>query len=288
MAYLLCIARLPKRKAGYTIYVDITYSVIYIKYYDYHIHFTFIYKHYSYSCCYWICLCYASSRTYSTRTLQTNAGYYAREERGFEATQQEKKEAFSEKAKERKEEFGELSAERQAQLKEKMEVRKEEIKEKRDERKAVLQARHQERIANLAANVSNRMEAAIARIRQIIERFQSRVHTLSERGVDVTNAQRALDESSAHLDKASLLIAGIDILIADVIASESPREAWGIAKAQYTEIKEQIKAAHVSLREALSLLKEAVANTQRNVRSTVSEGNTEEVEDESQNDEPEV
>lgn len=206
----------------------------------------------------------------------------------FQAQTAERKEALREKAEDRKVEFGELSAERQAELKEKMEIRKEEVTEKRDGRKTALKARTQERIKNLSANVSNRMEATIARIRQIVGRFQDRVHTLSKKGVDVSSTQRALDESSAHLDKASLLIGNIDHLVADVIASESPREAWSTAKAQYTEIKEQIKAAHVSLRKALTLLKEAVAQTQRGVSSAVSEGSIEEEAKKTADSEPEV
>lgn len=221
-------------------------------------------------------------------TLQEKKSDFETKRLEFQTQTAEKKEALREKVEARKVEFGELSAERQAELKEKMEIRKEEVTEKRDGREAALQARTQERIKNLSANVSNRMEAAIARIRQIVARFQARIHTLSERGVDVAGAQWVLDESSAHLDKASSLIIDIDILIEEVIASESPREAWGTTKAQYTEIKEQIKAAHVSLRKALTLLKEAVAQTQRGVSSTVSEGSIEEEAEKTADSEPEV
>jgi DNA repair exonuclease SbcCD ATPase subunit len=151
-----------------------------------------------------------------------------------------------------------LSTEKKASLREKQELRKEEIQEKAKARKEALQKRQQERIKNLAANVSNRMEAVTARLRQIIVRFQTRMDSLADTAVDISAAQEALNESSAHLDEAQALISGIDVLIAEVVSSESPRDAWTTAKAQYTEIKNHIKLAHSSLRTSLQLLKSAV------------------------------
>jgi len=181
----------------------------------------------------------------------------AKEKReNFEDNKQEQKEEFIETRTELREELEGNREEFQAQSEE----RKEEMREKIEVRKEALQERTQERIANLAANVSNRMEAAIARIQQIINRFQARMDALAERGVDVTAAQEALDEAQGHLNDASVAIANIDSVVAEVIGSESPREAWGSAKETYGAIKADIKAAHTSLRSALALLKETVTD----------------------------
>jgi hypothetical protein len=173
----------------------------------------------------------------------------------FEAAQQERKaegeemkEVRQEQMEEKRQEFEAASEEQQA-----------EMLEKRGERSAALQEKTQERITNLTANISDRMAAAIDRIRQIIDRFQGRMDTLAERGVDVSEAQRALTASSAHLDDAEAAITNIDTLVAVVVTSESPREAWAEARATYAGIKTDIKESHASLKLALSLLKTAVA-----------------------------
>jgi len=190
----------------------------------------------------------------------------------FEATQQERKEEFEGKKEERQEQM----EEKREEFKGASEERKEEMLEKREERKEALQERTQERIANLAANVSNRMDAAITRIQQIIDRFQERMNTLAERGADITDAQAALDESSGHLDTAASLVSNIDTLVAEVVASESPREAWAGTRETYKEITGHIKAAHASLRTALTLLKEAVADAEltRGVSGATANENT--------------
>jgi len=196
----------------------------------------------------------------------------------FEATRQEQQDAFENKKEEMQTRFEDKKASssealeaRKEEMQGKMEERKADMQEKVAERKAALADRTQERIANLAANVSNRMDAAIARIRQIIDRFQTRMNTLADNGVDTTSAQIALDESSIHLDEAAALIANIDTVIAEVIGSESPRDAWVGAKGTYSDIKTQLKAAHESLRTALTLLKDAVraAGLERGVSEAV-------------------
>ncbi len=195
---------------------------------------------------------------------------------------QERKGEFEEAQQERKDTFEENKEERQGQMEAKREefstateAQKEEMAEKREERKGELQARTQERIKNLAANVSNRMEAAIDRIRQIIDRFQVRMDTLAERGVDVSEAQRALTASSGHLNDAETAIRNIDTMVAVVVTSESPREAWTEARATYAGIKADIKEAHASLRLALSLLKTAVAETELGQRTNNAVSNQE-------------
>jgi len=182
----------------------------------------------------------------------------------FETVQQERqveseeiREARQEQMEEKRQDFEAASEEQQA-----------EMLEKREERSAALQERTQERITDLATNISDRMAAAIDRIRQIIDRFQVRMDTLAERGVDVSEAQRALNASTGHLNDAETTIANIDTMVAAVVTSESPREAWTEARETYAGIKADIKESHESLRLALSLLKIAVAEAELEPRTS--------------------
>ncbi len=162
-----------------------------------------------------------------------------------------------------KEQFDALTeAEKQALHEKFQTIKKEETAERIQKRKAVLQKRHKERIKNLAANISNRMEAVIIRLENIIHRFEKRMNILASRGVDITVAKESLTKAAGHLNEAKRLISGIDMTIAKVIESESPREAWQNAKKQYFEIKKHIKEAHALIRTSLQQLKQAVAETQ--------------------------
>lgn len=133
---------------------------------------------------------------------------------------------------------------------------------KKEERAGALQARMQERIANLAANVSNRMEGAIVRIRQITDRFETRIATLKEKGVDTASAEAELTAARSHIDAATETLATIDAVVVAVVGSESPKEAWSTARETYRTAKDEIHASHQSLKNALALLKEAVAEAE--------------------------
>lgn len=141
--------------------------------------------------------------------------------------------------------------------------RTEEVREKIQERKAVLSERIKNRILALADNVSLKMTAAINRLAQIIDRFEKRIDTLEARGVDGSAAQVKLDEATEYLDKASTILNDeVNNQVDATVGSDNPREAWAVGKAKFQEARLAIISAHQAIREALALLKQAVADAE--------------------------
>lgn len=146
---------------------------------------------------------------------------------------------------------------------ENMASRTEAIREKIEERKTVINERIKNRILALADNVSRKMRAAVGRLNQIIGRFETRVALLEERGIDGSDATAKLAEAKSYLATASNILENeINAAVDATVGSDTPRESWMNARAQFSEARIAIRNAHQALREALALLKRAVAEAE--------------------------
>jgi hypothetical protein len=140
---------------------------------------------------------------------------------------------------------------------------KEEMAEQKAERRAALSERASERITNLAANVSNRMDAAAARIQDIITRLETRIEKLEAAGLDVSEANDALQSAQISLNAAVNNLATIDVTVQTAISSEDPRSSWTSVKTAYQNIREQLRTAHTEIKASVQALKDAAQTMER-------------------------
>lgn len=167
---------------------------------------------------------------------------------------------------ERREEMAsrtEAVREQMEERRENMASRTEAVREQIAERREALSERTRNRVLALADNISQKMLAAIDRLEQIIGRFETRLVALEARGIDGTAAQAKLDEAKDSLTTAKRIVNDeVNNLVDQTVDSENPRETWRAARTAFSEAREAIKDAHQDLREALALLKAAVADTE--------------------------
>lgn len=164
---------------------------------------------------------------------------------------------------ERREEMASRTEAMREQMEERRETmasRTEAVREQIAERRNALSERSRNRVLALADNISQKMNAAIARLEQIIKRFEVRVAALEGQGVDGSASEAKLDEAKDSLATAKQIVNNqVNDLIDAAVDAENPRETWGAARTAFTEAKTAIKDAHQNVREALALLKDAVA-----------------------------
>lgn len=139
--------------------------------------------------------------------------------------------------------------------------RRDAVTQNNEARRATIEDRVKQRIINLAANLSNRLDAATNRMQNITDRLAVRMQTLSENGVDVTEAAFALARAQTAIDAARATLASIDGVVTASVTSENPREAWQTTKATYIAVREDIKTAHQALRDTVAALKIAIQNS---------------------------
>jgi hypothetical protein len=144
----------------------------------------------------------------------------------------------------------------------------------RADRKAAFQAAAQTRLTNLAANISNRMDAAAGRLQNVIDRLTSRIAKLNDQGVDTASASASLSTAQQELDRAKVILRGIDGEVASFIGSENPRESWQSLKTTYTSARDALRASHQALLASVASLKAAVIATDsgRGASTAVSNG----------------
>jgi len=106
--------------------------------------------------------------------------------------------------------------------------------------------------------MSNRMDAVVARFEHIIERLHSRIQKLSAVGVNTIEAEGNLVDAELSLQRATETLASIDTVVANVVGSQTPREAWQRARGVYQDIRTNVQATHQSLRATVTSLKTAV------------------------------
>lgn len=153
-----------------------------------------------------------------------------------------------------------------------IEEKRTEIQARIAEKRAALSGQMQERMKMLSGNVKERITKTISRLQDLADRLDVRMATLEERGVDTTEAEAALEEARAKLEEALAALAGIDTDVEYAATSETPKEDWAGARAQFAAVHTLIKEAHALLRTSVAALKEAVmeAGLERGASAAVS------------------
>lgn len=133
-----------------------------------------------------------------------------------------------------------------------------EIQTRIAEKRAALSSQMQERMKMLSGNVKERISKTISRLQDLADRLDVRMAALEERGVDTTDAEATLEEARAKLEEALAALADIDIDVEYAATSETPKEDWAAARAQFATVHGLIKEAHALLRTSVAELKSAV------------------------------
>ena len=138
-------------------------------------------------------------------------------------------------------------------------------------RKIQLSEAVQNRMINLSENVSKRGEALITRFESIIGRIDTRINKLKAQNIDTSIAEKRLTEAKTSLGLAKDLITKL-ASAPNAIKSESPREAFKQTRADMHTLKSYLRDTHIAIIDTVSLLKEAVAasDKQKGVSEAVS------------------
>lgn len=164
---------------------------------------------------------------------------------------------------------------------EEIKTRVDSMREKAEERKMQLEEKAKRRIAAMAKEVAHRFNNAVERLKDLEARIQSRITKLTAKGFDLHEAQTKLDAAHTLIVKASDDVAGlpakIDALFATATSTRGLREGWGGLKTIFDTAKEDLKAAHAALVEAIKAIKRSGGvSGEHNASSTKDSRETEE------------
>ena len=135
------------------------------------------------------------------------------------------------------------------------------IETRRAEGRVVLAEPIQARVTTIAESASVRLTATIDKLALIAVRLRVHALDLQARGVDVTAQLTALDTIETLFADARTALVGLDVEIEYVVTSDTPREDWAAARAQFATIGDTLKEAYGLLRETINALKTAEMNS---------------------------
>lgn len=125
------------------------------------------------------------------------------------------------------------------------------------DRIARLEAAAQERITERAAHATERLTAVIEKLEGFIERLNERAEMLAAAGADTAEAEETLLSALDILARAENALADIDVEIEFAVTSGTPRTDWAEAREQFIAVRDLVKEAHTLIREAVTALKGA-------------------------------
>ena len=137
--------------------------------------------------------------------------------------------------------------------KDNMEEKRAEMQENRAEHKGEITDAVKAKIAQRINRAQERMSAMVNRFTKIIDRLDSRINTLTENGVDTTEAIRLVADARTALGDAQSTIDAINVDA--ILAAEDIRSALTEAKTSMKAAKESFRSAHTSLRDAVKSLR---------------------------------
>jgi hypothetical protein len=142
------------------------------------------------------------------------------------------------------------------------EERAENRAEIREDARIRLSENLQNRIINLTENVTNRLSAVVARYENISARIDTRIEKLNTAGVDTTVAEERLNEAKTLIADAGSKIESLTS-IGQALSGETPRESFAQVRTEILEIRATLRSAHQALLDTVSLLKEAVMQSEQ-------------------------
>lgn len=122
---------------------------------------------------------------------------------------------------------------------------------KNKELRSEFRAKVKDRLKARLIHISKRLDSALPRFNQLTDRIQTYLDKKAERGVDIAEAQAALDASGVIKDEAKAKVATVKEAIRVILASDTPKE-------EIEGLRAFIKDAAKSIREANNAMKKAI------------------------------
>lgn len=149
--------------------------------------------------------------------------------------------------------------EKRDQLKQQAQNRQNQLQEKRQELKRKLHDRQAERVTAFSKRMLDRFEAAVKRLDNLSARISARLDKLSSGGKhDVSVYRSALDAAKAKIDSARSRLQEARTSLDMIVPSENPKTQFEDARAKLNAVKDEIKAAHAALVDAINSIKEGL------------------------------
>lgn len=130
----------------------------------------------------------------------------------------------------------------------------------RTERRAEFTEGLQNRMLNLSRNVTNRFSSAIRRMTNITFRLEARIIKLKSAGIQTAPAEAKLAEAKVALEKTRGSVASF-ASAQIVLGGDNTKEVFRTMQTHAREGRESLILTHTLLQETVSLLKEAVQNS---------------------------
>lgn len=166
----------------------------------------------------------------------------------------------------------EIGAEAKTNIQERLEQTVENREIKKEERKEKLNEKTKERITAYADRIINRLTAAINRMLKLADRIEARIIKLEEKftdkGLDLSESKKLVERAREEARNAQTEINSISETFAEIIDVENPRES-------FNAVREHIKNAIISVKNAHKTLVEAI----KSVKANVVKDTTEDTED---------
>ncbi|MCH7529557.1 hypothetical protein IIB50_00340 [Patescibacteria group bacterium] len=146
------------------------------------------------------------------------------------------------------------------------------LRENRVERKKILEESHleqreliaerkkglaRERAHAYTERIINRFIAAFDRLDRLAERMQSRIDTLTNQGLDLSDALNKLDDARVEIAASYTVVGEIEATIVGILESDNPGEQLVDIRSQIGIGKDVLKSAHQSLVDAIRIIKAA-------------------------------
>lgn len=126
-----------------------------------------------------------------------------------------------------------------------------------------------ERLEAYADRVERRLAVAIERIENLIERLENRLGLLENKNknFDGEEARDMLAKSKVSLGEAKVALADFQASMSELLATSTPKEAFGSVRTAASTVVEKIRSAHQNLVEAIKTIKDETTGTATSTRS---------------------
>ena len=130
----------------------------------------------------------------------------------------------------------------------------------RTERRAEFTEGMHNRVINLSRNVAGRFGSALIRMTNIMYRIETRITKLKALGIDTALAETKLAEAKTALNNTEMSISSF-VSAQNELSGDNTQEVFKTMQTYVRSGRESLVLTHTLLKETVSLLKQAVQNT---------------------------
>ncbi len=130
----------------------------------------------------------------------------------------------------------------------------------RTERRAEFTEGMHNRVINLSRNVAGRFGSALIRMTNIMYRIETRITKLKALGIDTAPAETKLAEAKTALNNTEMSISSF-VSAQNELSGDNTQEVFRTMQTYVRSGRESLILTHTLLKETVSLLKQAVQNT---------------------------